>query len=365
MLSRLRRLDWLFWITVAIPTALAVLYYGLIASDVYISESRFVVRSPDKPAVTGIGTLLKTAGFSNAGEEVFAAQDYIKSRDALRALDRDGAVRRAYTAAHVSIVDRFDPLGLDNSFEELFLYYKRKVDVSYDTNAAIAVLTVRAFTPGEARLINERLLGQAEGLVNQLNARGRGDLVRLAEKEVVEARAAARDAAAALAAYRNRAGVVDPERQAAVQLQMISQLQSELIGARTQLSQLRRIAPASSQIPALQTRIQSLEREIAGQSGSVAGDRGSLSAEAAQFQRLQLQREFADKQLGAALASLQEARNEERRQRAYVERIAQPSLPDEAAEPRRVRGILAAFVLGLIAWGVLSMLLAGMREHKD
>ena len=61
--------------------------------------------------------------------------------------------------------------------------------------------------------------------------------------------------------------------------------------------------------------------------------------------------------------SLEEARNEARRKQAYVERIVQPSLPDEAQEPRRLRGIFATFVLGLIAWAILTMLLAGIREH--
>jgi capsule polysaccharide export protein KpsE/RkpR len=30
-----------------------------------------------------------------------------------------------------------------------------------------------------------------------------------------------------------------------------------------------------------------------------------------------------------------------------------------------VRGVLATLLFGLIAWGVLSLLLAGVREHQD
>ena len=83
--QRLPKLNWLLLITVIVPTTLAIIYYGLFASDVYISESQFVVRSPDKPSVSGLGTLLKSAGFSNAGDEIYAADKYIQSRDALRA----------------------------------------------------------------------------------------------------------------------------------------------------------------------------------------------------------------------------------------------------------------------------------------
>jgi capsular polysaccharide transport system permease protein len=40
-------------------------------------------------------------------------------------------------------------------------------------------------------------------------------------------------------------------------------------------------------------------------------------------------------------------------------------LPDVAQEPRRLRSVAATFILGLVAWGILSMLLAGVREHQD
>lgn len=355
----------LFFLTVVLPTACAIAYFGFLASDVYLSESRFVVRSPDKPAASGLGVLLKSVGFSNAGDEIFAAHKFVESRDALAALNRGGAVAQAYGNDGIFVLDRFDPLGFDSSFEDLHEYYKKKVRVEHETTTSITTLVVRAFSARDAERMNRQLLELSEGLVNRLNARGRTDLIQYAEREVNEAEQGARAAARALAQFRNRSGIVDPERQATVQLQMISKLQDELIGARMQLLQLRALAPDNPQIPLLKVRITGLGREIDAQSGQVAGNRGSLSASAVQFQRLQLEREFGDRRLGAALTSLQEARNEARRQEAYVERIVQPNLPDEAQEPRRLRGILATFVLGLVAWGILTMLLAGVREHRD
>ena len=111
------------------------------------------------------------------------------------------------------------------------------------------------------------------------------------------------------------------------------------------------------------TRISELQHQIDEQMGSVAGSRRSLSQSAVQYERLELQRQYSDRRLAAAMNSLQDAEDEARRKQAYVERIAQPSLPDEPAEPRRLRGIFATFVLGLIAWGILRLLLAGVREH--
>ena len=359
----LGRVDPLFLLTVVVPTAVAILYFGLFASDIYVSESRFVVRSPDKPAASGLGVLLKSAGFSNAGDEIYAAHEYVKSRDALKELNRNDAVVRSYGNSAISIFNRFNPLGLGGSFEDLYDYYSGKVGVDYATTSAITTLTVRAFTPQDAEKFNRQFLERAEELVNRLNNRGRTDLIRFSTEEVVQSKMAAREAALSLARFRNAQGIIDPEKQATLQLQMVSKLQDELIGARTQLQQLRAMAPENPQIPILEVRISSLSREIDEQLGLVAGNRRSLSATAAQYQRLELEREFADRRLAAAMNSLEEARNEARRKQAYVERIVQPSLPDEAQEPRRLRGILATLVLGLAAWAILKMLLAGIREH--
>lgn len=363
--SKFRDIGPLFIGTVLIPTLIAILYFGFLASNVYISESRFVVRSPEKQSMTGLGGLLKGSGFSSAGDEVFAAQEYVVSRDALRAVNAKNTFANAYGISSISIFDRFNALGASATFEDLYKYYQKKVRVEHDTASSITTLTVRAYTPQDARRFNERLLEMAEATVNRLNVRGRQDLIRFASSEVAEAKDKARSAALALSEYRNREGVVDPEKQATVQLQMISKLQDELISTKTQLSQLRAFTPQNPQIEVLEVQAGTLSREIDVQLGLVAGDRRSLSSRAAQYQRLLLESQFADKQLGGSLASLEEARNEARRKQAYVERIVQPNLPDDALEPRRMRGIFATLILGLVAWGIMTMLLAGVREHKD
>ena len=360
-----RKKNALFLAVVIIPTILSILYFGIFASNVYISESRFVVKAPKQAASDGVGLLLQSAGFNNANEEVYATNDYIISRSALQQLNKDGAVSAAYTAPGISIFDRFNPLGWDGSFEKLFKYYTNRVQVTSDSRSAISTLVVRAYSSDDALRLNSRLLQLAEDMVNRLNTRGREDLIKYAQAEVDAAKQQARTASLALAAYRNRQGVVDPQQQAAIQLQMVSKLQDELITVKSQLIQLRAFTPENPQIPVLEKRARILSEEIYEQTGRVAGDNRSLAAAAVEYQRLQLENGFAERQLAGAMASLQEARNEARRKQVYVERIVNPNRPDSALEPRRLRGIIATFVVGLIAWGILSLLLAGVREHQS
>lgn len=362
---RFSRINRLFLLTVAVPTVVATVYFGLMASDVYVSESRIVVRSPEKQVATGLGALLKGAGFSRAQDDSYTVRDYVLSRDALKEIDDKLAVGKAFSSTTVDRVSRFGGLDFDTSFEALHRYFQKKVDVQQDSVSSITTLTVRAYSAQDAQNINQKLLELSEGLVNRLNERGRQDLIHSAAVEVAAAEKKSKAAALALSAYRNAKGVVDPERQATVQLQQVAKLQDELIATKTQLAQLRTFTPQNPQIPALEKRAGTLQAEMEIETTKVAGGERSLANKAAEFQRLALEREFADKQLASALASLEQARNEAQRKQVYIERIAQPSLPDIALEPRRLRSILSTFVLGLVAWGVLSMLLAGVREHQD
>ena len=357
--------DRLFILTVIVPVLLSILYFGFLASEVYISESKFVVRSPEKPAASGIGVILQTAGFSSGTEEVYAAQSFAVSRDALKAVNQNGAFERAYTSPDIFVLDRFNPLGIAGSFEDLFEYFAGKVRVVSDTKTSITTLTVRAYDPKEAYRVNRQLLQMSEGTVNRLNERGRIDLVRYAENELANSKRQAQSAAVALASYRNRAGVVDPEKQAEAQMQMISKLQDSYIAAKTERAQLERYTPLNPRIPVVRSQLAELQAEINQQTGRVAGNRGSLAQSAVRYERLVLENELANKQLGAAFAALEQARNEARRKQAYVERIVQPNFPDAPMEPRRLRGILATLLLALVAYGILRMLLAGVREHAQ
>ena len=115
----------------------------------------------------------------------------------------------------------------------------------------------------------------------------------------------------------------------------------------------------------LRQRAALLDDEIQAEMERVTGGERSLAGKAAEYQRLLLDREFADKMLASAMVTLEQARNDAQRKQLYLERIVQPSKPDHAMEPRRIRGIIATLPVGLVVFAVLTMLLAGMREHLD
>jgi capsular polysaccharide transport system permease protein len=366
MKAWLRR-HWLFVVVVVAPTLGAVLYYGLIASDVYVSESRFLVRSPQHQAPSGlVGELLQSSGLTpHSQDDTYSIRDYILSRDALRELDDKLNLRKSYSSAEVDLLDRFPGLEWNGSFEKLYVYYGKHVGVEYDPVSSISILTVRAFSADDAYKINHSLLDMSERLVNTLNDRSRRDLISFADNEVKIASDKAKDAALALLTYRSSHAVFEPDRQAALQLEGVAKIQQELVTTETELAQLKKLSPDNPQIGALTNRAATLRDAINSEASKVTGARGSFSARAPNFERLALDVEFADKQLGVALAELESARAEALQKQLYLETLVKPNLPDKAMEPKRVRSMFTVLIISLVGWAVASILIASIREHAD
>jgi capsular polysaccharide transport system permease protein len=360
-----RKVPWLPIITVVLPTTVSALYFGVFASDVFISESHFIVRSAQRPQTSGLTALLTTGTLARAQDDTYAVLDFMRSRDAMKRVDAVQSLRTLFGSTSIDRTARFNGFGVDGSEEALFKYYQKVVVVDFDATTGVAALRVHAFKAEDSHRMNEQLLQMSEALLNELNERARKDMIRFATAEVELAQEKARTATLALSSYRNENAVFDPERQSTLQLQAMSRLQDELIATTIQITQVRTLTPENPQLPSLEKRLLSIQGAIRDEMSKVTGGKSSLSGKAADFERLAMERTFAEKQLATALTALEQARSDAQHKQLYLERIAQPSVPDIGVEPRRLRSVLATFIVGLLAWGIFSMLIAGIREHRD
>ena len=124
----LKKKNRLFTAVVVIPTLLSAIYFGLIASDVYISESQFVIRSPKNTAsLTGIGAFLQSAGFARSADDTHTVHAYMRSRDALSGLNHNGDIAIHYSDKKIDMVSRFNNFGSSEEMERLFQYFQKKI----------------------------------------------------------------------------------------------------------------------------------------------------------------------------------------------------------------------------------------------
>lgn len=361
--SQLKKRQW-FLLFVVLPTLLAVVYYGFIASDVYTSESRFVIKSPDQKhsQTTSLANLIQTTGLSGGQEQTNEVLDYVRSRDALQGLEKVWNVRSAYSQ-HGDILSRFPGPLASNSFEDMYKYYDKMVSARLDTETGTAVLTAKAFTPQDARAINETLLQLSEALVNKLNMRSQSRGIAEAERQVVQATERVRKARAALTQYRNSEAIIDPAKQAVGVLDISNTMTAQRAALQAQLDQMQQVAPNNPSIPALRARIAAISAQIASQDSRVVGSKEGIASKMGGYDNLLVEQEFATQSLNVANAALVQARAEAVRQQFYLERVVSPNLPDEALLPHRLLDILTVAAVAACLYFVGWMMIVGILEH--
>ncbi|AIL32286.1 capsule biosynthesis protein [Basilea psittacipulmonis DSM 24701] len=352
------------WIVI-VPTFFSLIYFSFWASDIYISESSFVVRSArNQTSLTGIGALLQNVGISRSQDDAYTVQEFIRSRTAVDRLVQLLPIK-SYYEDQGDLLKRFNSFGLNHEDESFYQYFLNFQSIYLDPLSGIATLKIRAFKAEEAQKINRALLDEAEQLINRLNERARQDTIKSAEKTVKDAEQHVNETAQELTQYRIKHAVVDVKAQSELLLNLISGLQSELINTQSQLAQIKSISPNNPQVRTLTIREQSIQKEIDKQLQLIVGNESSLATQTAEYQRLVLNNTLAQQELTTAIASLQQAKIEADRKQLYLEVIAQPSKPDLALEPYRIYNILATLFFSLLIYGIIRLLIASIREHRN
>lgn len=347
---------------VLLPTMVVAAYFYLMASPQYVSEARFVVRSRADAPQMSVGAMISaaTGGGAGAAAEANSVRDFLLSHDAvLRAQERIDLISmwsRPEADFYARLQD-FEP-------EKLTSFYRNMVSASLDTSTGVTTLRVRSFQPEDSFRIATTLLSLSEALVNSLSERAREDALRIARVELGVAEQRVADSRAALTRFREQQQDLDSAGTATAAATTISAMESALTAANAELRE--RMAFMRPDNPALQVtrnRIAALERQIEVERARRTQGEGTLAQQLGSFERLMLEREFADRQLASATASLEAARVEAQRQQIYIARVVEPNLAVHPLYPRKLISVGSIFLGLSVAFGIGWLLVAGMREH--
>lgn len=360
-----RRLPLAFLFVVGVPTILATIYYLLIASPIYVSEARFIVRAPSQSQPSSLGVALQGVGISAGQTDAFAVHEYIGSRDALQDLMRRYDVAEILAPRGSDALTKAPRFWEKRSFESLYEGYRRFITVGYDSTTGISTLRVRAFRARDAQNMAREMLNSGEALVNRLNERSAADALVEAQAARDQAQAKLDISQQQMGEFRNREQFIDPSTAATEHAELIGSLLASAANARAERAQLASQAPASPQLSVLDSRISAYDAQIAAERAQIAGSAGALAPKVGIYESLSLQRELASRELIAATTALVSAQQESSRQKLYLDRVVNPSLPDVPLEPSRWLAILTIFASAMLVYGVGWLIWAGVREHRQ
>ncbi|WP_159726104.1 lipopolysaccharide biosynthesis protein [Methylosinus sp. Ce-a6] len=359
----------LFVAMVAIPNLVGAVYYGLIASDQYVSEAKFTVSSAAIPKLDGLGSVTGLPQMM-IFQDTMVIVEYIESRAIVEQLERQVDLRERYGSDRIDWWARFKK---SKSIEKFTDYWKKMATATVGFPSGIVTLAVRAFSPADAKTIADKVIANCEQLVNDLNERMRQDTVRASEQDLARAAERLKVARLNLERARNAEGLIDVRQTSKSQSDVLTAVEVELLKYQQEyLTQSRYVDESAPQMRVLKRRIESLEKQVAERRAEIttreaqgldALAKKTLSGKMTTFANLDLEHKIAETSYEIATASLDGARLMSERKLLYLHQIESPALPEEARYPRRwlYLGLLLAATLAL--YGITVGLIAFVRNH--
>lgn len=353
----------IFLTLVLVPPALALLYYGLFASPMYISEAKFAVRSAESAGSFDFAaTLFKSTSATMA--DAYILSQYIQSPDIVQTINAEFNISSHFSDHGKDIVSRLRP---NPTQDELLTYWRWLVTMAFDPDTGILAVKVKAYSPEMAEKISSAILRHSEDLVNEMNKRAREDAVGMAQSELSMAEGRLLAARAALKKFRDSNTVLDPKATAAGMQGIVTNLEGESAKIEAELAEARAyMRDDAPRVIALKTRLDAIKRQLTMEKQKLANltnASNSLSTVVAEYERFTIEEEFAQKLFVSAMTALESARLHAAAKSRYVVAFQRPSAPDESLYPRPlVMG--GVFLVGsLVCQGLFSLIFAAIREH--
>jgi len=346
------------------PTLLVAVYYFLVAADQYESEAHFVVRTADaQPSMpSGLGQALTMVGGASSERDALLVADYLKSHDAVNALQSRLDLTERFRRPEADIVSRL--WFTHPTPEQLEKYFDGKADVDVSSETGITTLKVRSFRPEDSYRIVRELIQLGEGRVNTLNRRNYANAVAMSKRQVDEAEENLAQVQGQITRFRRDERDFNPQVTGTSRTGMVSELQGQLAVARAQESSMAAVlSPNSPQLIATRQRVAALSRQVRAETAKLSQGPGNVAAGMGQYENIKIRQELAGKRFELASAALQRAQEDARRQQLYVVPVVDANMPVRALYPQRIKIVLTAFLALLLIYGIGWLITAGVREH--
>ena len=342
---------------------IAVLYFGVMVSDRYVSRADVLVKQADQIKMLPEALSILGVGGSSH-QDVLLIQDYLQSWDLLSTLDRELDLKGHYQSHQA---DFFSRLSGDASREDFIEYYRKHLTLHLDDLSGVLTIELQTFDPDYSQRVVTLMLKESEQFINRLGHKMALDQLAFVEKEADRAYQRVQAEKNKVLAFQNSHQLLSPESTSSAQVGVINQIEAELVRQQTELKRLKSYMKSTApQVVAVETSVNALNKQLQQEQGKLTGvDKDAMNEITASYQEVQARASLAADFYKTSLISLEQARVEAYRKIKHLLVISQPTLADKAEYPRRLYNLATVGVLLCLFYGLVVMGLATLREHQD
>ncbi len=351
-----------FFLTVFL---LSFIYIMFIKSELYESKAAIMVRDLSQSSpVSSLGLSLLGASSGSQHQDSMVVEEYLNSLDIFLKLDKKFHLIQHYKSDAIDFIQR---LPQDVKMEEILEFYHKNLLIEYDEISSILHISFLDTNPKKAQEILNYLISQAEFALNEFNRKKAQKRLKFVELEHKKNKEKMEKASAILEKYQNDHLLLDPKAEASTSISIIAELETSLTQKRIEYkTKSAYLNPDNYELKKLKTEIQEIEKSLAkAKKGLTGNDKNRLNSILFQYEKLKLQFEFAVEVYKTSLVELETTKLDAIKAAKTLSIVSQPNLPDGYTYPNKPKDFITLTMVILLMYGIFSMLLAIIKDHKE
>lgn len=349
-----------------VPAALTGFYLYTVAVDQYASKVGFSVRREDSSSALGVLSGL-TSLSNSSSSDTDILYEFIQSQKLVLDIDDDLDLRNIWSKPVADVIFSITP---NASVEELVEYWNRMVRISYGAGSGLIEVEVLAFDAEDATTISQTLFDKSSQMINELSDIARQDAIRYAREELDEALERLKEARAVVTKFRNVNQIVNPEIDIQTQAGLLGNLQNQQAQTLIEIDLLEgtvsnadpRMVQATRRLEVIENRIVQERRKLG--VGGTAADGTAFADLLGDYERLVVDREFAEKSYVSALATYDGALAESRRKTRYLAAYMEPTRAETPQYPKRLTLLVLISLFLALIWSVMVLVVISVRDRR-
>ncbi|SFV75739.1 Capsular polysaccharide export system inner membrane protein KpsE [hydrothermal vent metagenome] len=340
-------------------------YYLAIKSELYESKTAFIVKSITQPSsASSLGLSLLGVGNSSQLQDSMVVEEYLRSLDMYKEVDKQFQLSKHYKSDALDFIER---LPKDATQEDILKMYNEHLLIFYDEKSGILHVSFLHVNPQKAHDILQFLVTRVDYQINEFNRRRAKKELKFVQNEFIKAKQKMEQAIKNLEAYQNKHLLLDPSAEAVSKSSIIAELEGQLSQKKLEYATKKRyLNDDNFELILLQNQIKEIKKSIQNVKKRLTGkEKGKLNQVVFKYEQLKMQLKFATEVYKNTLLQLETTKIEVSKNDKTLSIVSQPNIPDGYTYPNKPKVFITIFILTLLFYGIVSMLITIIKDHKE
>jgi len=296
---------------------------------------------------------------------------YINAEGMFNALNHDYNLTQYYTSSQIDFIQRLSKNTLIPYFqankENLLARYQNDLTVYYDEPSATLHITFMHADAKIAQAIIKDIIHYSTLALNRYEKENARVALTSIQEQEKENKALFIESMEKLILYQNKHHTMDPNIDVQSKSTILASLESELIKKEVEYkSKLGYLNKNAAEMQLIQDTIHEMKASIETVRREIAGDGSDeLNKNVSTFELLKNEVEFNKERYVQALVKLEEVKVSVKQNAKNLIVITKATLADTYSQPNKIKDILTLLIVLSFLYGIFTLSLTLLYEHKD